>query len=131
MTKVIISTNKICKTFSNGGHQQHVLKNLDIEIYEGDFTVIMGASGAGKTTLLYALSGMDKPTLGTINFYNKNIEKLSNDKLAIFRRKNCGFIFQQMFLLDNMSILDNVLISGLLTSGDRKGITARAKDTIR
>lgn len=67
--------------------------------------MIMGASGAGKTTLLYALSGMDKPTLGTINFYNKNIEKLSNDKLAIFRRKNCGFIFQQMFLLDNMSIL--------------------------
>lgn len=130
MTKVIISTNKLCKTFSNGGHQQHVLKNLDIEIYEGDFTVIMGASGAGKTTLLYALSGMDKPTLGTINFYNKNIEKLSNDKLAIFRRKNCGFIFQQMFLLDNMSILDNVLISGLLTSGDRKGITARAKDLL-
>jgi putative ABC transport system ATP-binding protein len=127
MNNIVISTNKLCKTFSNGGHQQHVLKNLDIDIYEGDYTVIMGASGAGKSTLLYALSGMDKPTLGTINFYGNNIEKLSNDKLAVFRRRNCGFIFQQMFLLDSMSILDNVLTSGLLVSNDRKAITAKAK----
>lgn len=130
MSNVIISTNKLCKTFSNGGMQQHVLKNLDIEIYEGDFTVIMGSSGAGKSTLLYALSGMDKPTLGSIKFFDKNIDKLSNDKLAIFRRLNCGFIFQQMFLLDNMSILDNVLASGLLVSRDRKAITARAKELL-
>lgn len=127
MGKVIISTNKLCKTFSNGGIQQHVLKNLDIEIYEGDFTVIMGSSGAGKSTLLYALSGMDKPTLGSIKFHDEEITKLSNDKLAVFRRINCGFVFQQMFLLDNMSILDNILVSGLLLSKDRKEITARAK----
>jgi putative ABC transport system ATP-binding protein len=126
MSNVIISTNKLCKTFSSGGMQQHVLKNLDIEIFEGDFTVIMGSSGAGKSTLLYALSGMDKPTLGAINFFDKDIAKLSNDKLAIFRRLNCGFVFQQMFLLDNMSILDNILASGLLVSSDRKVITARA-----
>ena len=56
--KNIIETKKLCKTFSNGGIQQHVLKNIDLEIYEGDFTIIMGASGAGKSTLLYSLSGM-------------------------------------------------------------------------
>ncbi len=128
MRNVIISTNKLCKTFSSGGTQQHVLKNLDIEIYEGDFTVIMGSSGAGKSTLLYALSGMDKPTLGFIEFYGKEITKLSNDKLAVFRRSNCGFVFQQMFLLDNMSILDNILVSGLLLSKDRKEISERAKE---
>ena len=61
--KIIIKSEKLCKSFSNGGIQQHVLKNLDIQIYEGDFTVIMGPSGAGKSTLLYALSGMDRPTL--------------------------------------------------------------------
>ncbi|HEX3038620.1 MAG TPA: ABC transporter ATP-binding protein [Oscillospiraceae bacterium] len=127
MSNVILSTNKLCKTFSNGGMQQHVLKNLDIEIYEGDFTVIMGSSGAGKSTLLYALSGMDKPTLGSIQFFNTEIAKLSNDKLAVFRRANCGFVFQQMFLLDNMSILDNILAAGLLVSKDRKDITERAK----
>ncbi|MBU5311955.1 ABC transporter ATP-binding protein [Tissierella carlieri] len=130
MRNVIISTNKLCKTFSNGGMQQHVLKNLDIEIFEGDFTIIMGSSGAGKSTLLYALSGMDKPTLGSIKFFDEEITKLSNDKLAVFRRANCGFVFQQMFLMDNMSILDNILMSGLLLSKDRKEITARAKELL-
>jgi len=130
MSNIIISTNKLSKTFSNDGVQQHVLKNIDLEIYEGDFTVIMGSSGAGKSTLLYALSGMDKPTLGTIDFLNKDITKYSNDKLAVFRRKNCGFVFQQMYLLDNMSILDNVLISGLLVSHDRKTITTKAKELL-
>lgn len=130
MNNVVLKTNKLCKTFSNGGVQQHVLKNLDIEIFEGDYTVIMGSSGAGKSTLLYALSGMDKPTLGSIEFFGKEIAKLSNDKLAVFRRLNCGFIFQQMFLLDNMSVLDNIIATGLLVSRDRKAITARAKELL-
>ena len=130
MGKAAIVTDKLCKTFSNGGLQQHVLKNLDIEIYEGDFTVIMGSSGAGKSTLLYALSGMDKPTLGSIHFLGQEISKLSNDQLAVFRRENCGFVFQQIFLLDNMSILDNILIGGLLVSKDRKAVTARAKQLL-
>ncbi len=127
MSNVIIQTDKLCKTFSSGGVQQHVLKNLDIEIYDGDFTVIMGSSGAGKSTLLYALSGMDKPTLGKIKVLDEDISKLSNDKLAVFRRKNCGFVFQQMYLLDNMSILDNILVCGLLISKNKREITARAK----
>ena len=123
----IIKTDKLSKTFSSGGAQQHVLKNLDLEIYEGDFTVIMGPSGAGKSTLLYALSGMDTPTLGSISFLGQEITKLSSDQLSIFRRKHCGFVFQQMFLLDNLSILDNVLAAGLLVSKDRKDISARAR----
>lgn len=130
MSRVILATEKLCKTFSSEGIQQHVLKNLDIEIYEGDFTVIMGSSGAGKSTLLYALSGMDKPTLGSVKFFGQEISKLSNDKLAVFRRTNCGFVFQQMFLLDNMSILDNILAAGLLVSKDRKAITERAKELL-
>jgi len=126
----LIATTKLCKTFSSGGLQQHVLKNLDLEVYEGDFTVIMGPSGAGKSTLLYALSGMDKPTLGSIQFCGQEISKLNNDQLAVFRRKHCGFVFQQMFLLDNMSVLDNVLATGLLVSKDRKAIVNRAKDLL-
>jgi len=131
MNQVILSTDKLCKTFSTGGVQQHVLKNLDIAIYDGDFTVIMGASGAGKSTLLYALSGMDKPTLGSIWFQDQEIGDLSNDQLAVFRRQNCGFVFQQMFLLDNMSVLDNILVSGLLVSRDRGEILKRAKDLLQ
>ena len=128
--KAILTTNKLCKTFSSVGVQQHVLKNLDMEIYKGDFTVIMGPSGAGKSTLLYALSGMDKPTLGTICFDGREIGGLSNDKLAVFRRDNCGFVFQQTYLLDNMSVLDNILACGLLTTKNRKAVTERAKQLL-
>lgn len=127
MNKTILSTKKLSKSFSNGGIQQHVLKNLDIELYEGDFTVIMGSSGAGKSTLLYALSGMDKPTLGSVKFMDQEISSLSNDKLAIFRRKNCGFIFQQIFLMDNMSVLDNILVSGYLVNKNKAEIINKAK----
>jgi len=131
MKNTIISTNKLCKTFSSDGLEQHVLKNLDLEIREGDFTVIMGPSGAGKSTLLYALSGMDKPTNGAIDFAGREISGLTDDKLAVFRRDNCGFVFQQIHLLDNMSILDNVLIGGYLISKNRKAVADRASTLLK
>ncbi len=127
----IIKTNKLCKTFSNGGVQQHVLRNIDLSIYEGDFTVIMGASGAGKSTLLYALSGMDKPTLGEVVFAGETITKKSPDELAVFRRKNCGFVFQQTYLVDSMSVLDNVLAAGLLTEKNKKVAASKAKEILK
>lgn len=130
MNNIMIKTNKLCKSFSSGGNQQHVLKNLDLDIAEGDFTVIMGASGSGKSTLLYALSGMDTPSLGDVFYGCRNIAKLSQDELAVFRRKNCGFIFQQINLMDYMSVMDNILASGLLLSKNRKEIKARAEDLL-
>lgn len=126
----ILKTKMLSKTFSNGGLQQHVLKNLNMEIMDGDFTVIMGASGSGKSTLLYALSGMDKPTLGEIFFNEEKISGYSNDKLAIFRRKNCGFVFQQIYLLNSMSVLDNCLASGLLVDKNRKAVVKEAKQLL-
>ncbi|MCM1130320.1 MAG: ABC transporter ATP-binding protein [Anaeroplasma bactoclasticum] len=126
--EVSLKTEKLCKTFSNGGVLQHVLKNIDLELYQGDFTVIMGASGAGKSTLLYALSGMDTPTLGTIWFKENEISKLSQDKLAIFRRNHCGFVFQQIYLLETMSVMDNVLTAGLLVTKDKKTLIQKTKE---
>ena len=126
--QILLKTEKLCKTFSNGGHQQHVLKNIDLELYKGDFTVIMGASGAGKSTLLYALSGMDTPSLGTITFGDKVISDLSQDGLATFRRDHCGFVFQQIYLIDGMSVMDNVLSAGLLINKDKKAVVSRAKE---
>ena len=124
----IIATSKLCKTFSTGGVQQHVLRNLDLEICAGDFTVIMGPSGSGKSTLLYALSGMDTPTLGEIYFNGENISRYNSDRLALFRRRNCGFVFQQIYLCDNMSLMDNVMASGLLVNKDRRQVAARARE---
>lgn len=128
MNEILLSTDKLCKTFSSTGVQQHVLRNLDVNIRKGDFTVIMGSSGAGKSTLLYALSGMDKPTLGKVYFAGEEISRYSNDQLAVFRRKHCGFVFQQIYLIDSMSVMDNVLAAGMLVSKDRKAMVCRAKE---
>ena len=131
MKHTILKAEMLSKTYSNGSIMQHVLKNLNLEINGGDFTVIMGSSGSGKSTLLYALSGMDKPSLGTIDFRGEEISNYSNDKLAVFRRKHCGFVFQQIYLNDTMTVLDNIMISGLLVSRDKKAIAARARELLQ
>lgn len=130
MSETILQAKDLSKTFSNESVQQHVLRNLNLEIFKGDFTVIMGNSGSGKSTLLYALSGMDRPTLGQIIYGDTDISKYSNDKLAKFRRDHCGFVFQQNYLNDTMSALDNVMVSGLLRTKDRKALAAKAKDLL-
>lgn len=126
--KSIIKTQKLSKSFSVGGVQQHIIKNLDLDIYEGDFTVIMGSSGAGKSTLLYALSGMDRASLGRILFCGKDITHFTSDQLAIFRRRHCGFVFQQIHLIQTMSIMDNVLSAGMLTGQNKKMLVRSAKE---
>ncbi len=131
MKEILLKTENLSKSFSTGGTMQHVLKNIDLQLYKGDFTVIMGASGAGKSTLLYALSGMDTPTLGTITFAGEIISGLGPDALAIFRREHCGFVFQQIYLIDGMSVMDNILSAGLLVSKDKKALLERAKELLR
>ena len=129
--KNIIETKKLCKTFSNGGVQQHVLRNVNLEIYEGDFTIIMGASGAGKSTLLYSLSGMDKPTLGSVSFDGTEITKMNTDQLAVFRRSNCGFVFQQVYLVESMSLMDNIMAAGLLVYKDKRTLLNKAGEILK
>ncbi|MCR5507980.1 MAG: ABC transporter ATP-binding protein [Lachnospiraceae bacterium] len=129
--EVILKATDLSKTFSNDTVQQHVLKNLNLSIYKGDFTVIMGNSGSGKSTLLYALSGMDRPSIGKITYYTggeeTEISGFGNDALAKFRRDHVGFVFQQNYLNDSMSALDNIMVCGLLKSSSRKEIAERAK----
>lgn len=126
--KKIISAKNLVKTFSNNGVTQTIINNLDLEIYENDFTIIMGSSGAGKSTLMYSLSGMDMPTSGAIEFCGEDITKINSDKLAVFRRKKCGFVFQQIYMLDKMSLLDNALTAGLLVNKNKKEVIKRAKE---
>ncbi|MCR5233929.1 MAG: ABC transporter ATP-binding protein [Lachnospiraceae bacterium] len=136
----ILSATDLSKTFSNDTVQQHVLKNLNLQIYKGDFTVIMGNSGSGKSTLLYALSGMDRPSLGKITYYTgtdsgttgeTEISRFGNDRLALFRRDHVGFVFQQNYLNDSMSALDNIMVCGLLRNKNRKELAARAKELLK
>jgi len=122
----IISAKNIVKSFENDGIRQIIINDLDIDIYEKDFTVIMGSSGAGKSTLMYSLSGMDSPTSGSIIFNGKDITKMTPEELAVFRRKNCGFVFQQVYMLDKMSLLDNALTAGLLVNNNKKEVIKKA-----
>lgn len=131
MKEILLKTENLSKSFSGGGVMQHVLKNIDLELYKGDFTIIMGASGAGKSTLMYALSGMDTPTLGKITFGDSVISDLSSDGLAVFRRQHCGFVFQQIYLINSMSVFDNVMTAGLLVNRDKTALTKRARELFK
>lgn len=128
--KAILKTEKLCKTFSNDGLQQHVIKNLDLEIMEGDFSIIMGSSGSGKSTLLYALSGMDKPSVGKVYFNEEDISEYSNDKLAVFRRKHCGFVFQSICLLEHMNVFDNILTGALVVQKNSPELVKRVEELL-
>lgn len=114
MRNIILKANDLCKSFANNGLQNHVLNHIDLEIYEGDFTVIMGSSGSGKSTLLYSLSGMDRITSGQVMYGNEDISVFNEKKLAYLRRKDFGFIFQQMHLVSNLSLFENIAIPGYL-----------------
>ena len=114
MKQTILSAKGLCKSFAHNGGQIHILSHVDFDLYEGDFTVIMGASGSGKSTLLYALSGMDRATAGTVTYKEKDLVNMSEKNLAKLRHTDFGFIFQQMHLVSNLSLFENIAVSGYL-----------------
>ena len=114
MKNIILSAKGLCKSFAHNGGQIHILSHVDLDLYESDFTVIMGASGSGKSTLLYALSGMDRATAGAVVYGGEDIVKMSENKLAGLRHTDFGFIFQQMHLVSNLTLFENVAVSGYL-----------------
>ena len=111
---ILLKATKLCKSYANDGIQNHVLNNIDLEIIEGDFTVIMGSSGSGKSTLLYCLSGMDNIDSGEVYFKDKAIHNMKTDELALLRRADLGFVFQQIHLVSNLSLFENVAVPGYL-----------------
>jgi len=127
MKEVIIKTEALCKSYSSNGQQTQVLRNIDLEIFRRDFTVIMGSSGSGKSTLLYNISGMDTPTSGSVHHGSMRVDQLREKDLAKFRRSSIGFVFQQMHLVSNLTIFENVTVPGyLLKKYPRKTIEKRA-----
>ena len=126
MRQPILSAKGVCKSFAHNGGQLHIISHLDFELYEGDFTVIMGASGSGKSTLLYSLSGMDRATAGNVMYQNEDIVSMSEKKLAKLRHTDFGFIFQQMHLVSNLSLFENVAVSGYLNK-DTSAALVRAR----
>lgn len=107
-----LQVKDLCKTYITNKRQNNVLKNINFTLEEGEMTAIMGPSGSGKSTLLYSVSGMDRPTAGEVILADKKITDLSQKELAEVRLNSMGFIFQQMYMLKNLSVMDNILLPG-------------------
>lgn len=112
----MIEVKELTKYYENGENRFQVLKNINLTIRDGDFTVILGASGSGKSTLLNVMSGLERPENGTVAYDGNDITTLSDSRLTEFRKKNIGFIFQQYYLLPNMDVSKNVKMGAELAS---------------
>lgn len=111
----ILRGRKVTRTFLTGGEKNTVLDQVDIDICEGDFTVIMGSSGAGKSTLLYALSGIDRISGGQVFYKGQEISSMKEKQMAKLRAEEFGFVFQQTNLVSNLTLLENVEVAGYVS----------------
>ena len=124
---VLLETKQLNKTYVLGKQNEvNVLKDVDLKIMRGEFVSVMGPSGSGKSTLLYNICGMDKMTDGSVLFNEKELSRLTEKELSALRLNEMGFIFQQINLLKNLSILDNIILSGYLAHNRHRG-TAKKK----
>ncbi|MGN0614607.1 ABC transporter ATP-binding protein [Ruminococcus flavefaciens] len=106
----ILEVKDLCKTYIINKRQNNVLRNVNFKVNEGEMVAIMGPSGSGKSTLLYTVSGMDKMTAGDVKFCGRELSKLKENDLAKMRLDDMGFIFQQMYMMKNLSVLDNIIL---------------------
>lgn len=104
----MITVENINKSYGSGASENKVLKGISTTISDGDYVVILGASGSGKSTFLNVISGLERADSGSIKYDGRDITKLSDKELTKFRRDNIGFIFQQYYLLPNMTVEKNV-----------------------
>jgi len=122
----VLESKNLCKTFYSNDVEFHALKNIDLSIKQGEFVAIMGQSGSGKSTLLYTLSGMDDATGGEVYIGNTKINNLKEKQITSIRRKNIGFIFQGINLVSNLTLRENVVVPGYLTSKQKNEVNLRA-----
>lgn len=110
----IIQTIGLEKTYGQGDAKVLALRGIDLTINRGEFLAIVGTSGSGKSTLLHILGGLDQPTKGEVKVHGKNIEKLNDEALTIFRRRNIGFVFQKYNLVPMLTVWENIVVPILL-----------------
>lgn len=129
----VIEAKDLCKTYVVDKRQINVLKNVNLKVNEGEMVAIMGPSGSGKSTLLYSISGMDRPTSGNVLFDGEDISGMKSSDLADIRLDKMGFIFQQMYMMKNLTILDNILLPAVESrkGGSREEKIRRAEDLMR
>ena len=128
---LLLKVRDLCKTYIVRSVSNNVLCNIDLDIEEGEFVTVMGPSGSGKSTLLYTISGMDPASSGTVEFEGININTMSKNELTELRLRKMGFIFQQMYLMKNLCIMDNIILPGYQAGIDKKAVDRRADELMR
>lgn len=112
-------------------NELHILKDVNLAVKQGEFVSVMGPSGSGKSTLLYTLSGMDRLSSGSVTIQGREIGDLKEEALAKIRLNTMGFIFQDINLLKNLSVIDNVMFPALVAKGaDIRAVHQRAKELL-
>lgn len=132
--KCLLKVKNVCKTYVVNKRQNNVLKNVSFDIKEGEMVAVMGPSGSGKSTLLYTVSGMDSVTAGEVFFCDKDITKMTENQLAELRLDEMGFIFQQMYMLQNLTVLDNIILPACKSkksNESKKETVRRGEDLMR
>lgn len=130
----VLEVRELSKTYVVNKRQNHVLRNVSFGVTEGEMVAVMGPSGSGKSTLLYTVSGMDSMTAGSVRFAGQSLPDLTESELAALRLDEMGFIFQQMYMLKNLTILDNVLLPAFQSQKrreSRKETVQRATGLLR
>ena len=126
MQKAILATQGISKKFMQGNEEVIVLNNIDSMFTQAKSYAITGISGSGKSTLIHILAGLDSPTKGTVLFYNVSLQSLSPDRLAHFLNSSVGLVFQSPHLLRELSIIENIILPGLINGRTKTDCEPRA-----
>lgn len=129
--KPAISIKDLYKTFVIGKEKVRALAGVSLDIYPNEIVCLLGTSGSGKSTLLNMMAGLEKPTKGTITIFGERIDKMSERKLAIFRQKNMGFVFQSYNLLPNLTAIDNVAMPMMFSGIKRRVRDKQAKQMLK
>ncbi len=110
----ILETKNLGKTYSSNRAAVHALRDVNLSVLPGEFVAVMGPSGCGKSTLLHLLGGLDRPTTGEVYVHSERIDRWTESRLAILRRRHIGFVFQFFNLIANLSVADNIELPALL-----------------
>jgi len=127
----MIKMREITKFYSSGFVKTFVLRNIDLDVKEGDFLTIMGPSGAGKSTLLHILGMLDTPSSGEYFFYDRPVHRLSERQLSDLHKNHIGFVFQSYHLIDDLTVYENLetpLLYKKVKGSERKGKIAEMLD---
>ena len=124
--KPIITAKNISKIYFLGNEEFKAVREVNLDIYEGDFTVVMGSSGSGKSTLMYLLSGLDSLSSGNVFINNQPIDHLSEKEMSNFRASEIGYVYQSINLVPDLTISENIAFPGYVLGSNKDEVKEKA-----